>query len=127
MPRLLSLLIFNLFFGILWSGAGLAGDIRWDRETVGRTAAKGKGGDRLYEYRQPVSSFPILRSHLAPRTYGCLTVVPLRVTAVCESSLPLMDAAFPIVIAVLPRMIPLNSVFAPMVTAPATCQKMFFA
>ena len=58
--------------------------------------------------------------------YGFLTTFFCNVTAVCASSLPLIDAPVFMAINVLSRMVPTKCEVEPRVVLPATCQNTFF-
>ncbi|SEN58513.1 hypothetical protein SAMN05216281_11015 [Cryobacterium luteum] len=58
---------------------------------------------------------------------GSVTVLLCRVTAVCASRRPLIDAPVFIAIMVLLRMVPSKWAVVPRVTAPAVCQNTFLA
>src|SRR6202034_2345102 len=63
------------------------------------------------------------------RLFGAalLMLLASNVTAVCDSALPFSFAPVFIVIAVLPRMMPLNTDVVARVVAPPTCQKTYRA
>ena len=63
----------------------------------------------------------------AIQNVGSVTALLARLTAVCASNRPLIDAPVPSTIAVLHSMMPSACEVVPMVTAPATCQKTFLA
>src|SRR6185312_16434706 len=59
--------------------------------------------------------------------YFCTTTLLSRITAVCAKALPFKEALVPSVIPVFESIIPSKWAVVPIVTVPATCQKMFLA
>ena len=67
-----------------------------------------------------------VRSRITVYGAGWVTALLARLTAVCASNRPLIDAPVSSTIAVLQSTMPSACEVVPRLTAPATCQKTFF-